>query len=214
MTNEEQGDLNSKNLAAQACEIEINTLNKPIGRQDQYISALGGLSCLKFMKGGSVKMIPLSNIKRKTINQIIDNLFLIPSLKTRSADKVLQNLKDDKSSISQIKEIKEIALSFINYNDERSFKIEEEFHKSVKDSWEIKRQMTNVMDLMLEEQYKEISNTIPNNWIRLLGAGSGGYFLISPKMGPVETSKILEDSKFCNFIKADISSTGVVAKRF
>ena len=149
-----------------------------------------------------------------TTDQIIDNLFLIPSFKTRSADKVLQNLKDDKSSLSQFKDIKEIALSFVNSNEDRGFKIAEEFHESVRDSWRIKSKMTNVMDLMLEEQYKEISNLIPNNWIRLLGAGSGGYFLVSPKIGSLETIKILENSKFCNFIKAEKTSSGVDVKRF
>ena len=214
LSNEVEGDLKSERLASQACEIEIKKLNKPIGRQDQYISALGGLSCLNFYKGGEVKMITLSKNKIDTINEIIDNLFLIPSLRTRSADKVLQNLKDDKSSISQLKDIKEIALSFINSNEKRAYKIEEEFHQSVRDSWEIKRKMTNVMDLMLEEQYKEISKLVPNNWIRLLGAGSGGYFLISSKISSMETVKILENSKFHNFIKADMSSSGVDLKRF
>ena len=55
---------------------------------------------------------------------------------------------------------------------------------------------------------------IPNNWIRLLGAGSGGYFLISPKIDKFETSKILGDSKFNNYVKADMSLSGVSVKSF
>ena len=126
----------------------------------------------------------------------------------------MQNLKDDPSSISKLKDIREIALSFINSNDDRDFKIQENFYQSVRDSWEIKSSMTNVMDPLLEEQFEEIKNLVPNNWIRLLGAGSGGYFLISPKTDKFETSKILGDSKFKNYIKADMSPSGVTVKSF
>ena len=74
--------------------------------------------------------------------------------------------------------------------------------------------MTNVMDSLLEEQFEEIKNLVPNNWIRLLGAGAGGYFLISPKIDKFETSKILGDSKFNNYVKADMSPSGVNVKSF
>ena len=206
--------LKPEELAANVCEIEINRLKKPIGRQDQYLSALGGLSCLLFFKDGSVKQNDLNNNKKAFLQREIDNLFLIPSFKTRSADKVLQNLKDDESSISMLKNIREIALSFINSDDDRDFRIHENFYQSVRDSWEIKSSMTNVMDSLLEEQFVEIKNLVPNNWIRLLGAGSGGYFLISPKTDKSETSKILRDSKFSNFVKADMSPSGVTVKSF
>ncbi len=214
LKNNENHKLNNEELAAEVCEIEINRLKKPIGRQDQYLSALGGLSCLLFFKGGTVKQNHLNNHKKAFLKREIDNLFLIPSFKTRSADKVLQNLKDDQSSISKLKDIREIALSFINSNDDRDFKIQENFYQSVRDSWKIKSSMTNVMDPLLEEQFEEIKNLVPNNWIRLLGAGSGGYFLISPKTDKFETSKILGDSKFNNYIKADMSPSGVTVKSF
>ena len=214
LKNRENYRLNPEELAAEVCDIEINRLKKPIGRQDQYLSALGGLSSLLFSKGGSVKQNDLNNNIKDFLRREIDNLFLIPSLKTRSADKVLQNLRDDKSSISKLKEIREIALSFVNSGDNREFKIQENFYQSVRDSWEIKRSMTNVMDSLLEEQFESIRSLLPNNWIRLLGAGSGGYFLISPKTDKSETLKILRDSKFSNFVKADMSPSGVTVKSF
>ena len=214
LKNDKKYNLIPEELAAQACEIEINRLKKPIGRQDQYISALGGLSCLLFSRNGAVQQTLISNNKKSFLKREIENLFLIPSFKTRSADKVLQNLKDEKSSISKIKEIREITISFLNSDDERDFRIEENFHQAVRDSWEIKSSMTNVMDSLLKEQLEEIKTLIPNNWIRLLGAGSGGYFLVSPKTKPYKTSKILEDSKFSNFLKAEMSTNGVTLETF
>lgn len=214
LKNDKSHKLVPEELAALACEIEINILNKPIGRQDQYLSAIGGLTYLNFSKDGEVKQNELNSTKKIVLERIIDNLFLIPSFKTRSADNVLKKLKDDKSSISKFKEIKEIAINFLNESDSREFFLEEAFHKSVRDSWEIKSSMTNVMDNLLDEQYDEISKIIPNNWIRLLGAGSGGYFLVSPKISSLETIKILESSKFNNFIKAEKSNTGVEVETF
>ena len=61
------------------------------------------------------------------------------------------------------------------------WKLLEKFHSSVRDSWKIKKNMSNVMNKELDNRFDFINKSIPNNWIRLLGAGSGGYFLVSIK---------------------------------
>ena len=58
----------------------------------------------------------------------------------------------------------------------------------MRDSWLIKKSMSKIMTTSLTEQYELINKLIPNNWIRLIGAGNGGYFLISSK---IEEKKIL-----------------------
>ena len=60
----------------------------------------------------------------------------------------------------------------------------------MRDSWSIKKTISKVMTSSLNEQYESINNLIPNNWIRLIGAGSGGYFLISSKIGEKRFSVI------------------------
>ena len=62
-------------IARLACEIEIDILNEPIGKQDQYISAIGGITCFAFHKDDSVTSAPL-NIDIKTLNKLEDNLLL------------------------------------------------------------------------------------------------------------------------------------------
>ena len=62
-------------LAAQACEIELGRLKEPIGKQDQYISAYGGITCFKFLKDGSVEAWPLK-VSRETRDNLEDNLLL------------------------------------------------------------------------------------------------------------------------------------------
>ena len=147
------------------------------------------------------------------LKRVIDNLFLIPSHKTRPADKVLMRLKDDPKSIESFKQIRAIAKDFISLKESRDFILEENFHESMRNSWEIKKQMTNVMNESLIDQYNQIKK-IPHNWIRLIGAGSGGYFLISPK---VEASSFENQSKglgFRNFSKASLSNTGLTNSIF
>src|ERR1700736_3513263 len=62
-------------LAEQACDIEINRLREPIGKQDQFIAAFGGITCLTFHKDHQVTVEPL-HVSRKTVFELEDNLLL------------------------------------------------------------------------------------------------------------------------------------------
>jgi D-glycero-alpha-D-manno-heptose-7-phosphate kinase len=67
--------MHSAELAAQACEIEIGRLNEPIGKQDQYIAAFGGVTCFKFLENGKVEAWPLK-LTNETRDNLEDNLLL------------------------------------------------------------------------------------------------------------------------------------------
>ena len=62
-------------IAEQACHIEIDRLKEPVGKQDQYIAAIGGITCFKFNKNGSVKYHPL-DISKETLYNLEDNLIM------------------------------------------------------------------------------------------------------------------------------------------
>ena len=90
-------------LAEQACDIELNRLHEPIGKQDQYIAAYGGLTCFKFLPGGKVEAWPLK-LSDETRDNLEDNLLLFFTGYSRSASAILkeQDVKsksDDKSMI-------------------------------------------------------------------------------------------------------------------
>lgn len=199
--------LKSNDLAEIASNIEINWLSKPIGKQDQYICSSGGLSSFKYEKD-KVTKLELSSIKEEVIKSIIDRLFIIPSNITRSADNVLKGLKNKSNSFSQIKDLREIVEQFLNLEESRQYIIETKFHEAIKNSWEIKKEMSGVMNEKLTEQYNYLSK-LPLQWIRLLGAGSGGYFLICPSTSPAKTIEYFENLGINDYIKASISSTGV-----
>ena len=70
-------------LAAQACEIELNRLKEPIGKQDQYIAAYGGITCFKFLPDGRVEAWPLK-LSAETRDNLEDNLLLFsPAIRVR-----------------------------------------------------------------------------------------------------------------------------------
>jgi D-glycero-alpha-D-manno-heptose-7-phosphate kinase len=76
-------------LAEQACNIEISRLREPIGKQDQYISAYGGITCFRFLREGDVEAWPLK-ISEETLFNLEDNLLLYFSGYSRSASSILK----------------------------------------------------------------------------------------------------------------------------
>src|SRR5579872_1347814 len=97
-------------LAAQACEIEIGRLKEPIGKQDQYIAAYGGLTCFKFLENGKVEAWPLKTSK-ETRGNLEDNLLLFFTGYSRSASAILKeqdqkSKSDDKGMIENLHFVK------------------------------------------------------------------------------------------------------------
>ena len=207
-------ELSNDQIAFLASNIEINKLNKPIGRQDHFLSASGNFSCFKFSnQNKEVNKINLDKCKQKFLEKETNKLYLIPSYISRSADKVLNKLKDSPNSKDYLLEIRSIAEKFIFLEDDREHILEETFNNCVKESWEIKRKMSGVMSGILNEQY-EVIKKIPTNWIRLLGAGSGGYFLISSKLNEKRTEEELLKNGIKDFFKASLSKTGAELLHF
>ena len=84
-----------RELAEQACHIEIDRLREPIGKQDQYIAAFGGVTCFRFNRDDSVEAWPLK-IDTETLYNLEDNLLLFFTGYSRSASSILKE-QDDKS---------------------------------------------------------------------------------------------------------------------
>src|SRR5262249_12143726 len=85
-------------LAEQACHIEIDILKEPIGKQDQFIAAYGGVTCFEFKRDGSVWGYPLL-ISEETLFYLEDNLLLFFTGYFRSASTILKH-QDEKSRLA------------------------------------------------------------------------------------------------------------------
>src|SRR5205814_1542173 len=101
-------------IAAQACEIEINRLHEPVGKQDQYIAAVGGVTSFHFLPGGSVEVLPVE-LDEETLFNLQDNLLLFFTGYTRSASMILKEQNDktkglDKTMVENLHFIKELGV--------------------------------------------------------------------------------------------------------
>ena len=204
--------LTKDEIIEKACYLEIHKLGKPIGKQDQYLCASQGFNSYTFSdKNNSTKRNILSIQKTQTLNRLSENFHLIPSNKKRNSDSVLKIIKSNKDSTEKILEIRDIALRFLEFEDKREYKIEEFFNKSMRESWLIKKSMSQIMSSSLIEQYELINKLIPNNWIRLIGAGNGGYFLISSKIEEDKIRNLSTKNGLKGIFKAKPSDEGLTA---
>jgi D-glycero-alpha-D-manno-heptose-7-phosphate kinase len=165
-------------IAELACEIEITKLGEPIGKQDQYIAAYGGISEFHFHKDGSVSSSPL-NLEMRTIHDLEDNLLLFFTGISRSASKILndQNSKSSKKDqimIDNLHFTKELGLQSkkaLLAND--TFKFGELLHEH----WEHKKSRSvGMSNEFIDNAYNQaiVAGAIGG---KLVGAGGGGYLM-------------------------------------
>ena len=167
-----------KKLAEKACRIEIERLKEPIGKQDQYISAYGGVNCFKFEKNGNVKVNPLK-ISENNLNKLEDNLLLFYTGFTRRSKKILitqkNNSKTKKSKmIKKLDKIKELGLKTKKILENGDF---ESFAETMNRHWFEKKQRSKVMTNDKIDFY--YNQGLRNGALggKLVGAGGGGFLM-------------------------------------
>ena len=87
--------VSKEKLAYEACDVEINKLSSPIGKQDQYAASYGGLNFIKFNKDGTVSVSPII-MKGNTYKELQHNLMMFYTGKIRSANDILSEQKKNK----------------------------------------------------------------------------------------------------------------------
>ncbi|CAN5669169.1 GHMP kinase [soil metagenome] len=165
----------AEQLAREACEIEIDILKKPIGKQDQYIAAYGGLTSFKFKKDSSVEVEKIK-LSRELKRKLGSNLLLFFTNITRKSSSILteQNSKII-DSMDYYDSIKELA-----FEAKRSLLAEDidVIGELLKKNWEIKKSLTtNITNDIINEMYsKAIEGGADGG--KIAGAGGGGFLLI------------------------------------
>lgn len=167
-----------RDLAEQACYIEINRLKEPIGKQDQYIAAYGGITAFDFAKDGQVQAKSVK-MSEETRTQLEENLLLFFTGYTRSASTILKN-QDDKSRKSDIamlenlhftKELGWQSLAAIEAGDLREFAHLMDIH------WQRKRARTTGMSNDHIDAWYQCAMANGAIGGKLIGAGSGGFLM-------------------------------------
>lgn len=170
-----QGEqMTQEKLASDACEIEIERIKKPIGKQDQYIAAYGNLRMFRFEKDGSV-IVEKVKIPESTRRRLSSNLLLFYTHRTRSADSILKEQENNaKENIEYLREIKKYVekLNEILLANEL-----DEVGRILHETWILKKQLgKNVSNNELDKIYETALKAGALGG-KLTGAGGGGFFL-------------------------------------
>ncbi|HET9804469.1 MAG TPA: hypothetical protein VFP96_14615 [Candidatus Acidoferrum sp.] len=165
-------------LAEQACCIEIEKLREPVGKQDQYISAYGGITCFEFLPDGRVQASPL-NVSEETLLELEDNLLLFFTGYARSASKILQE-QDDKSA--QFDEAMLDNLHFVKELGRQSQRALEasklhEFARLMDVHWQRKKQRSAIMSNEFINDSYDVAMASGALGGKLIGAGGGGFLM-------------------------------------
>lgn len=167
----------AETLAKEACMIEIDMVKEPIGKQDQYIAAYGGLQFIQFNKDGSVYIDPIvcsSEMKEELQN----NLMLFYTGMTRRASTILSEQKANSSNnkLSELRSLKALA-----YEAKRMLergRSMEEFGRLLDEGWRIKRSLASGISNNEIDQMYGIAKKAGALGGKIAGAGGGGFLLL------------------------------------
>lgn len=170
--------IHSKELAELACEIEIDRLQEPIGKQDQYIAAYGGLTCFTFNPDDTVDAQPLQ-ISMDTKFDLEDNLLLFFTGFSRSAGSILKDQnsrtkESDSDMLANLHFVKELGLKSKALLEAGKTA---DFGALMHEHWEHKKRRSGGMSNSKIDEWYELG--MKNGAIggKLVGAGGGGFLL-------------------------------------
>jgi D-glycero-alpha-D-manno-heptose-7-phosphate kinase len=167
-----------RELAEQACHIEIDLLGEPIGKQDQYIAAFGGLTCFQFLPNGQVEASPLK-LDTETLYNLEDNLLLFFTGYSRSASHILKE-QDDKSKgreqsmVDNLHFVKELG-----YQSKEALECGDlrRFGELMKVHWDHKKQRSGAMSNEDIDRWYGLAMENGALGGKLIGAGGGGFLM-------------------------------------
>ena len=172
----------TENLAAEACDIEINRLGQPIGKQDQYIAAFGGITSFIFHKDDTVEVRPLK-ISQETLHSLEDDLLLFFTGYSRSASNVLLDQKTkteamDQDMLNNLHFAKELGQASKNALESGNLK---EFAHLMHVQWENKKKRSDQMSKSAINRAYDIARENGAIGGKLIGAGAGGFLMFYTK---------------------------------
>jgi D-glycero-alpha-D-manno-heptose-7-phosphate kinase len=168
----------TSSLAEEAFHIEMNLLNEPVGKQDQYIAAYGGITCFNIDKGGQVSVSPLA-LTNRALHDLEDHLVLFFTGYSRSASTLLadQNTKSQAGDDEMIKNLhfvvelgREIKKALIAGENRK-------FAELMHEHWLHKRRRSSGMSNENINRWYDVAKANGAVGGKLVGAGGGGFLL-------------------------------------
>ena len=170
----------AETLAREAVEIEMNRLGEPVGKQDQYVAAYGGLLCQEYLPDGEVRITPL-HMSEESLRELRDSLMLFFVGSTRSASSLLNEQK----RLSEAKDPSMIdSLHFARTLGREIRDVLEggrvaEFGSLMHEHWIRKRNRSRQMSCSMIDRLYDLARTAGGaNGGKLVGAGGSGFLLL------------------------------------
>ena len=170
--------ISTHDLAEQACHIEIERLGEPIGKQDQFIAAYGGVTCFRFNKNDTVEVWPAA-VSAETLYNLEDNLVMFFTGTSRSASTILKDQDDrsksrDSAIIDNLHYVKDLGLRSLKALEVGDLR---KFGALMDEHWQHKKKRSGAMSNPEIDKWYELAMRNGALGGKLIGAGGGGFLL-------------------------------------
>jgi D-glycero-alpha-D-manno-heptose-7-phosphate kinase len=170
--------ISTHDLAEQACHIEIERLREPIGKQDQFIAAYGGVTCFRFNKSDTVKVWPAA-VSAETLYNLEDGLVMFFTGMSRSASAILKDQDDrskskDAAIIDNLHYVKDLGLRSLKALETGDLR---KFGALMDEHWQHKKKRSGAMSNPEIDKWYELAMRNGALGGKLIGAGGGGFLL-------------------------------------
>jgi D-glycero-alpha-D-manno-heptose-7-phosphate kinase len=178
----ERHHVSPANIAEEACHIEIDRLGQPVGKQDQFIAAFGGLTCFEFAPDGAVRVSPLM-VSNEVLRDLEEHLLMFFTGYSREAERVLSDQKvrseaKDPDIIDNLHYVKELGLrskELLECGDTVGFATLMDEH------WQHKKKRSPEMSNPSIDRWYQLGMNSGAVGGKLVGAGAGGFLLFYAK---------------------------------
>ncbi len=199
-----------EHIAEKACELEIEKLGEPIGKQDQYGVAIGGIKFIRFLPNERVEVEPIV-VSNRTLNELDESLLLFYVGQGHVAGEILknqqENIKKDEKKYENTVKMTELAWEM---RDALVGGDLERFGRLISRNWELKRELSGMISNPMINKYYDIAMSNGATGGKLLGAGGGGFLLFyCPISNQKRLRAALSDLMELDF-KIEYSGTKVV----
>lgn len=201
-------------LAKEACQVEIEYLGNPIGKQDQYAAAFGGLNFTSFYPDDTVSVEPII-MKNHVMKMLQDNLVVFYTGVTHNANKILSGQKKEISKPEKVEQLK--AMCGLARDMKASLEKNElnEFGKMLHEGWKRKRELSDgITNSKIDDLY-ELGIKSGATGGKLLGAGGGGFLLFyCPKEEQPRLEKAIPLKRFDFSFEHDGTSVVYIGDKY
>lgn len=187
-------------LAQEACKIEIERCREPIGKQDQYAAAFGGLSFIQFNPDDSVSVDPIV-CRRETLQQLDENILTFYTGLSRSASEILKN---QQAAVAAAKAKQNMLRKMVKLAHDLRTELQKNnlsaFGEIIHENWELKRSLASGVSSSAIDDWYARARKHGAIGGKLLGAGSGGFLMFyAPRARHDEIAKELDELRRVDF---------------